>query len=378
MNHRKKIGIIADSLNNEKTGIGQYLFNLLRYIAKLDKENEYFLINNKNESCGVYTNNFKLKVIDKTMPSIFSGPHPWYLTLPCKIKNSNFDLIFNPSQIPTFFRFNSPYIVTVHDLIPLYMPEVCWKWKKYIYRLFLPRTLKNANKIIAISNSTKEELKKYLKIPEHKIKVIYSGVNNSLIPLQKKDTAIVKKKYNLSFPFILYVGTVELRKNVSGIIKAWHIVKKRSSFKHKLVIVGKNGIGYKDIINTINRLNLKDEIILTNYISNQDVIKLYNEADLFVFPSFAEGFGLPPLEAMVYGVPVIVSDIPAISEAVGDVGIKVNPYNTNELADKISEVLYNNQLREELSQKGLKRAELFNWERCAQNTLDVFNEILAE
>ena len=376
MNHKKRIGIIADSLNNEKTGIGQYLYNLLRYIAKFDRENEYFLINNKNESCGVCVNNFKLEIVDKTMPSIFSGSHPWHLTIPSKLKHSNFNLIFNPSQIPTFFRFNTSHIVTVLDLIAILFPKDCWFGKSTLYKLFLPRTLKNADKIIAISQNTKDDLIKHFNIPEEKIRVIYLAANKSYKLLPKEEINKIKIKYNLNYSFILYVGTLEPRKNIVRLIEAFYKARNENSINHKLVFTGRKGWKYENIFNKIKELNLEKDIIFTGYVSDEDLPALYNTADLFVYPSIYEGFGLPPLEAMACGTPVITSNVSSLPEVVGNAGIMVNPYNVNELADKITEVLTNEELKKELSQKGLERAKLFSWEKCAKETMEVFEEAI--
>jgi len=370
----KKIGIIANSLNDEKTGIGQYLFNLLRCILDIDKENEYFLINYKDNSCRLCSSNLKVKKIDNFFKP-YIGPHGWHLSLPYRLKKDNFDLIFNPSQIPTFFRFSSPYIINICDLIPLLFPELCWgKSRKLFYQCLLPKTLKNASKITTLSHHTKKDLMKYFNISEDKIMTIHIAVDsNKYKPLAKEKISEVRQKYNINLPFILYVGTLEPRKNIVRLIESFYKVRKNGN-EHKLVITGKKGWKYKNIFETVRRLNLSDEIIFTDYVPDKDLPALYNAADLFVYPSIYEGFGLPPLEAMACGTSVITSNTSSFPEVVGSAGIMVNPYDVDELAEKISEVIGSDKLKEELSRKGLEQAKMFSWEKCARETLEVFKE----
>jgi len=167
---------------------------------------------------------------------------------------------------------------------------------------------------------------------------------------------------------------LEKRKNIPTLIKAFYESKRRRT-NHKLVIVGKKGWKYDDIFETIDALNLKNEVIFTGYVPKEDLVKFYNTADLFVYPSVYEGFGLPPLEAMACGCPVITSNISSLPEVVGNAGITVNPYDVEELVEAMYRVLNDEDLRKELSKKGLERSKLFSWRKTAEETWKVYEEV---
>lgn len=245
------------------------------------------------------------------------------------------------------------------------------------YKFLFPRTLKTADRIIAVSNSTKRDLINYFNIPEEKIKVILEAADEKFKLLNKEEINEVKQKYNLNFPFILYVGTLEARKNIPTLIKAFYKIKKKN-IEHKLVIAGKKGWKYKEIFETIDKLDLQNDVVFTGYVSDEDLPALYNAADLFVYPSIYEGFGLPPLEAMACGTPVITSNTSSLPEVVGDAGIMVDPCDVDGLTQTMCDVLTNDGLREDMIKKGLERAKMFTWEKCARETLKVYEEVYNE
>jgi glycosyltransferase involved in cell wall biosynthesis len=225
--------------------------------------------------------------------------------------------------------------------------------------------------IISISHHTKYDMLKHFKIPEDKIKVIHLAANECYKPLKEDEIYKINEKYSLNHPYILYVGGLEPKKNIPTLLKAFYKLKKHD-VNHKLVITGEKRWNYKSIFETIDKLNLQKEVIFTGYIPDEDLPALYNAADLFVYPSLYEGFGLPPLEAMACGTPVITSNTSSLPEVVGDAGIMVNPYDIDELTNKMYKVLTNEGLTEELSKKGLERAKLFSWKKCAEETLNTY------
>ena len=373
----KKIGIIASSLTDEKTGVGGYLWNVLGHIVKNNKNNIYHL--DIIDKCNYSSPNL---IVEKRTKIVLFGKEYFLINLflaityPLRLKKNKYHLVFNPSAVSTFFKFSIPNIVTAFDLTPILFPETHTSKTYFVYKFFLPRTLKNADKIIAISQNTKDDLIKHFNIPEEKIRVIYLAANKSYKLLPNEEINKIKIKYNLNYSFILYVGTLEPRKNIVRLIEAFYKARNENSINHKLVFTGRKGWKYENIFNKIKELNLEKDIIFTGYVSDEDLPALYNTADLFVYPSIYEGFGLPPLEAMACGTPVITSNVSSLPEVVGNAGIMVNPYNVNELADKITEVLTNEELKKELSQKGLERAKLFSWEKCAKETMEVFEEAI--
>jgi glycosyltransferase involved in cell wall biosynthesis len=274
-------------------------------------------------------------------------------------------------------------VVTALDIFPLYvLRRVRQEYGKLNYLLHIIdvplwlKGLKRAGKIIAISKFTKKELVKGLGYPTEKIEVVYLGVDRRKYrPLHsfKKPTCFEDGKT------ILYVGTEEFRKNVPTLVKALHKLKKKIPTM-KMVKVGRarSRLGRKKLLNLISELNLKKDVKFIEYVSEKDMPLFYNSADLFVFPSIYEGFGLPPLEAMACGLPVVTSNTSSLPEVVGDAGIMKDPNDVEGLANAMYEVLTDNGLREDLIKKGLKRAKIFSWEKTAKKISRIYKEISLE
>ena len=364
-----KIGIISAQLNQQLTGVGNYTYNLIKELNKLDTDEGFlFLINYQNNT--FFTNDGI--IVNNPFPALKT--YAWHPYLIKKLRRCKLDIIHNPAQIPTFFKSKKKYILTIHDITPFIFSEEHRLGRPLIYKLLLPRTLKTADKIITDSNSTKNDLINYFNIPEEKIRVILLAADEKFKPLNNKEIREAKQKYSLNFPFILYIGTLEPRKNIPSLIKAFYKLKKKT-LQYKLVITGKKGWKYKEIFETIDKLNLQNDVVFTGYVSDEDLPALYNAADLFVYPSIYEGFGLPPLEAMACGTPVITSNTSSLPEVVGDAGIMIDPCNVDGLADAMYEVLTKAGLRANMIKKGLERAEMFSWEKCARETLEVYEEV---
>lgn len=368
-----KIGIISNSLNGNKTGVGQYLYHVLKCFIKIDNGNEYVLLNYKDNPSDL---NLKIRKVDNCLYKYFSleSIHPWHLLIPLKTRKDSFDLVFSPAHIPTFFSFSCAYVLTVCDIIPILFPRTCWFGKNIYYRLTLGKTLKSADRIIAISENTKNDLIKHFHVPADKISVVYLGVSNSYKRLSEEETKKIRKKYNLNFPLILHVGDLDWRKNILGLVEAFYSVKKKN-MPHKLVLTGRRVP--KEVSGMIKSLNLEKDVLFTGYVPDEDLPGLYNTADLFVYPSIYEGFGLPPLEAMACGTPVITSNTSSFPEIVQNSGIMVDPHDVDGLSNRMLEVLKNENLRKDLSEKGLIRAKQFSWEKCAEEILKIFDNVIS-
>ena len=269
-------------------------------------------------------------------------------------------------------------IVTCHDLIPYIRKEYSTLNKIWL------KGLRRAECIIAVSYCTKMDLIRCFNIPSEKIHVIHNGIGNEFnqTSISLEDSIFLKypilNKYNHN-KLILYVGTEEQRKNIEVILKA--ILKLKVEFNQDVAFIKIGKPGWKDARKRLNDLvsylKLTKEVILIDYVDNNELKKIYNIADVFVYPSFYEGFGLPPLEAMACGTPVITSNTSSMPEVVGDAGIMVDPYDVDALTKAIYEVLTNDGLREDMRKKGLERAKLFSWEKAAKETLNVYEEIIS-
>lgn len=367
-----KVGIISERLNRPMTGVGTYTQNLIKEISRILPEDSVYLID--------YTDHRMFSSLNKIIIGSFVVKLPkksyiWHLYSQFKLRENNFDLdiIHSPENSTLVTKLkNQKKIVTVHDIRQHVFPE--FNIETILSYLLLSRTLKNADKIIADSNNTKKDLISYFHIPEDKIHVIYLAANKIFKPLNDQEIKAVKERYNLNFPFILYIGNLTKHKNIPLLIKAFYDVKQMGC-PQKLVITGKKKWKYKEIFNTIDKLDLHDEVIFTGYVPEEDLPALYNSADLFVYPSIYEGFGLPPLEAMACGCPVVTSNASSLPEVVGDAGIMVDPNSANELSNAINIVLKNDVLRKNLVIKGLNRAKMFSWEKCAKDTISVYCEV---
>jgi glycosyltransferase involved in cell wall biosynthesis len=276
-------------------------------------------------------------------------------------------IIHYPDTMAPLFAKNK-VIITVHDLAFKSLKNAfTWKttlWKNFITNL----SIKKADKIIAITNFVKAEILKYYPNISSKINVVYNGFNDfsrDPIDLNNIDENILSLKDS---KYILTVSTISPRKNIDGLIKAFSLIK-YSINNYKLVVAGKNGWLYENVYKLVDELKLNDRVIFTGGINDNELKFLYKNANLFVYPSFYEGFGLPPLEAMSYGIPCIVSDRTSIPEVVGNGAIEIDPYDLNGLGDMILKVVKNKDSCNNLQVNSKKRLLYFSWEKCAKNVI---------
>ncbi|MFY9637853.1 MAG: glycosyltransferase family 1 protein [Methanobacterium sp.] len=306
----------------------------------------------------------------------------FYPKIAQKYIRNNVDIIHFFSQEETYLikslKTNAPKIATCLDIIGLTLKEYDFIDKSF--KSFSIKCMKDADKIIAISNYTKNELIKYTKISPEKIKTIYLGADEQFKKLSKNEIENSYTENNFPENFILYVGSEQSRKNLPILIKAFYKLKKNYNLKDiKLIKSGKPQISdfqRKKLFNLIADLNLQNDIIFTDYVTDYDLVKLYNAANLFVYPSLYEGFGLPPLEAMACGCPVITSNTSSLPEVVGDAGIMIDPNDVNSLTESMYEVLTNDGLKENLSKKSLERSKMFTWKKTANETEKIYEEVL--
>ncbi|AEK19266.1 glycosyl transferase group 1 [Methanococcus maripaludis X1] len=371
-----KVGIITERLNQQKTGVDNAIYNLISELSKQTGIDIYLISSQKNNDLFPELKNISIhdpfkRILKKT------STYSWYLFINYYLskKNLDLDIIHNPDNSSLFINLKNKKIVTIYDIMAFKFPKVSDPVTRFRYRILLYKTLKSSDKIITISNHTKLDLMNYFKIPEDKIKVIYLAANQTYKKLGKNEINEILKKYDLNNPFILYVGGLAPNKNIERLLESYNIIKNKE-ISQKLILTGVKRHNSTSALKTIKKLNLQNDVIFTGYVPDEDLPGLYNAADLFVYPSLYEGFGLPPLEAMQCGTPVITSNTSSLPEVVGDAGIMINPYDVDELANKMYEVLTNEKLRKEMSKKGLERAKLFSWKKCAEEHLKVYEEVL--
>lgn len=262
-------------------------------------------------------------------------------------------------------------IVTCHDIIPI----AYYNTRNPIWKLNA-KGLRKAEKIITVSEFSKKDISKYIKYPEEQIEIIPPAVDHNLYYPNRSKAALKKYRIKVTEKVVLYVGAEEPRKNVQLLINSFSKLKNRIP-EVKLLKVGMpNYIGVREkLLKQIESLNLQKDVIFTGYVSESELAEIYNAVDLFVFPSLYEGFGMPPLEAMACGTPVITSNTSSLPEVVGDAAIVVNPHDADKLVEEMYQLLTDDGLKKEMIRKGLKRSKMFNWDESARKTLRVYKEL---
>jgi len=371
------VGILSWIIDRQRTGVDNYLYGTLEKMIKMGKSENITLIHHKKSEDPVYQH-----CKDVLIPHVPLNL-TCYIGMPYAVKKANVDVLHFPAHWHTqslafFLNRNVKKILTIHDLIPLlypdsYSPNLARKWNTSL-KLIVNRV----DHVIAVSQKTRDDCIKYLKIPPENITVIPNGFNDAFQHLQNIEEVkkYIKTTYNLD-DYILFAGRIEARKNLTTLIKAFYQLKK-SGLNHKLAIIGGKGWKHEEVLHEIQRLNLQHEVIFPGYVPDEDLVKFYNAADLFVYPSLYEGFGLPPLEAMASGIPVITSNTSSLPEVVDDAGIMVDPLDVEALTEAMFKVLGDKNLQRKLAEKGLSRSKEFSWDKTAQKTWQVYEKVFKD
>ena len=386
-----RIGIDVRCLaEGRRTGVEEYTLNFLDNLFSLDTRNEYVLFfnsfkNSKTDFSWIekYPNVFLKR---SSFPNKLLNFSLWYLNWP-KLDQlvGGTDIFFMPNIGFGSVSKKSRLIVTMHDLSFERYPET-FSWKRRLWHMFInPKKICwRADKIIAVSESTRNDIIKIYGIDEKKINVVYSGIAEKFCVLDRNDEGLikVKEKYGLPYKFILYLGTIEPRKNIVGIVRAYNDLqewaKKNKSeefLKYKLIIAGSRGWLSEKIFREISKSEHKEDIGVLNFIQEKDKEFILNLSSLFVYPSLFEGFGFPPLEAMACGVPVIASNNSSLPEVVGNGGALIDPDKPDEIFHAMKEILSGSDLRGNIVAKGLAQAGKFSWEKAAEDFLKMINRM---
>lgn len=364
----------------------EYTLNLLKNLLELDKKNKYVLFFNSWNAPRInfrwlekYPNVAlkKFRLPNKLLNFLF-----WYFNWP-KIDKmiGGADIFFMPNIIFGSVSRRTKLVITIHDLSFERYPET-FSFKRRLWHGFInPKKIcRRADKIIAVSDSTKSDLVSPYGLNQEKIAVIHSGIPEIFKVISRNDGKLleIKGRHNLPYKFILYLGTIEPRKNIVGIIRAYNRLREINSGelnKYKLVIAGSRGWKDEKIFSEIKKSPFGEDIIIHGFIGSEEKPYFYNLASLFVYPSFFEGFGFPPLEAMACGVPVIASNTSSLPEIAGSAGILIDPDKPDEIYQAMREILLNKELREKLREKGLEQAKKFNWKKTAEEFLGSMNKL---
>lgn len=368
-----RIAIDARGINfYSGTGIGTYTENVLKNLIDINTTNNYHIFWSGSNYESIKKENCKIVMTSKRHQRFFEDHY-----FPESIAKENIDIYHMPQNGIGFSEeISCKKVVTIHDLIPYIMPETVGKGYLLKFLKEMPLIIGGSDGIITVSEFSKRDILKFFPIDENKIFVTPLAADKKYAPLDKIYCRnFLKDVYNLTDPFILYLGGFSERKNVASLLTAFSKVYKDLNKKYNLVIVG----GYKDssqrLVELTNELKINSHVIFTGFVPEEHLPIFYNGCDTFVYPSFYEGFGLPPLEAMNCGTPVIASNLTSIPEVVKDGGVLINPYDISEISFAIGNLLSNDKLRADLSYRGLKRASEFSWQNTALNTLKVYESI---
>jgi len=370
-----KIGLnVRECLGTGKGGIGRYTRNLIDNMFRLDNENEYALFSEDNPVLDEFPDVARFDV--KTKPSV--RRLIWdHLKMPRALKEGDFDLVH-------CFKFVVPEmetvktVLTVYDILFLLHPQHFTSTTRMYWQRAVPRAVGCADAVIAISETTRQDLIQHLGVDPEKVHYIPLGVESRFNPghrgtAQSKE---VLERMGIMDDYILYVGTLEPRKNVTGLLRAYQKGFAELGGK-KLVIAGKKGWDYQPIFTAVELLNIQKHVRFLDLVDDSVLPILYANADLFVYPSLYEGFGLPPLEAMASGVPVVTGDHGALTEVVGESGWCVSPSDTSALRDAMVEAILDMEQVKKKTAAGLSIAREYTWERTARETLEVYSRLVA-
>lgn len=358
------------------TGIGTYTYQLINNLNKIDKINNYLLFMPEGTSNIPLNDNFSLAGISKESDKCFWDE----INIPNILKDKDIDLYHVPQNgVGLSKNKKCSSVITLHDVIPYRMPKTVSKRYMKIFSESLPGIVNNSDGIITVSNYSKNDIIKAFNLPEEKVFVTHLASEPIYKPLDKLICkSIVKKKYHIAEDYILYVGGFSPRKNIPGLINAFNRLLDKTNPNLKLIIAGSKGESYANYHELVSRLGIGDKVVFPGFVPTMDLPFLYNAAKLFVYPSFYEGFGLPPVEAMACGIPIISSNLTSIPEIVGTSGVLVNPHNIEEMAFAMENVLSDKRLADKLSASGIKRASEFSWRKTAFETISVYNKIISD
>lgn len=379
-----RIGIDCRTILNPKSGegagVGHYTYHLVRNLLKVDTKNTYYLYFDHRvpDTKEFVQENVRIKQLpfsqyNKFMPFAYS-----HMLISAYLLKHGLDVFHSPiTSLPLTYPKKS--IVTVHDLA-IYKNPAWFPSQIFSTRLLVPRSLSAAEHIIAVSESTRKDLKTLFNIPAKKMSVVYEGVHVQKISVRNQSIDSLKR-FNLSSRYIFFVGTIEPRKNIATLLRAYRkfldadAKYPRVRFAdYQLVLAGAKGYKHEEVFEAIKELKLTKQVKYLGYVTHNQKIELIKRAACFAFPSSYEGFGLPVMEAMALGTPVITSNISSLPEITGNAALRVNPENDLALAEAMKELIATPALQQRLRTAGMARARDFSWRRAAEETLAVYSK----
>jgi len=376
----QSVKIAIDIRRMTEFGVGTYIRNVVRTLGRLDHENEFLLIGspNKVEEIGALPPNFH------TVPALASDRSvQGYREFRSALKRLSCDLVHIPNLYSVPRMLPCPYVMTVHDVLQHMSRarEQSGFWRSFHFQM-TKRVLAGAARIFAVSNFTRNEIEKLFEIPSDRVEVIYNAIDERFLHghASEADRDLIAQRYQVTYPFLLYAGRISPHKNVVRMIEAFSALKTELERDQaypdlKLIIIGDDLSGNPDLRRTVVRSGVQHDVRFLGFVPIEVLRIFYDEAKIFVFPSLYEGFGLPPLEAMAHGTPVVTSNVSSLPEVVGNAAVLVNPENVFEIMRALHRTLMDKDLRGRMKERGYKQAARFSWETSVRRILEAYGQI---
>jgi len=372
------VKIAIDIRRMSEFGVGTYIRNVVRTLGRIDHENSYFLLGPpaKVQEIGPLPSHFTsipLLAPERSLKGFreFRGA----------LKRLRCDLVHVPNVFSVPRALPCPYVMTAHDMLE-YMARPRNGFLDSMYFQLTRRALKGAARIFAVSNFTRNEIEKLFEIPSDRIEVVYNAIDERFLRghASAADRELIEQRYQVTYPFLLYAGRISPQKNVVRMIEAFSALKteleKDQAYPDlKLIIIGDDLSGNPDLRRTVIRSGVQNDVRFLGFIPIEVLRTFYDEAKIFVFPSLYEGFGLPPLEAMAHGTPVVTSNASSLPEVVGNAAVLVNPENVFEIMRALHRVLMDKPLRDRMKERGYRQAQRFSWESSVRRVLEAYREL---
>src|SRR5271154_428180 len=377
-----QVKIAIDIRRMTEFGVGTYIRNVVRTLGRLDRETTYLLIGSpeKIKEIGALPGNFHMVPLAGAERSLKS-----FREFRTVVKRLDCDLVHIPNLFSVPRALSCPYVMTVHDILEHLSRarEQTGFWRSLHFQL-TKRVLSGAARIFAVSNFTKLEIEKLFNIPPGRIEVVYNAIDERLLRTHANpaDRQVIVERYQVTYPFLLYAGRISPHKNVVRMIEAFSALKteleKEQLFPDlKLIIIGDDVSGNPDLRRTVIRSGVQNDVRFLGFVPIEVLRTFYDSAKIFVFPSLYEGFGLPPLEAMAHGTPVVTSNVSSLPEVFSQAALMVNPENIFEIARGIRQILTEDDLRETLVRRGYELVRKYSWERSADKVREVYRSVVA-
>jgi glycosyltransferase involved in cell wall biosynthesis len=376
------VKIAIDIRRMTEFGVGTYIRNVVRTLGRLDREVTYLLIGSpaKVKEIGPLPANFHTVPLAEPERSLKS-----YREFRTVVKRLECDLVHIPNLFSVPRNLSCPYVMTVHDILEHLSRarEQTGFWRSVHFQL-TKRVLSGAARIFAVSNFTKLEMEKLFNIPPGRIEVVYNAIDERLLHAHASpaDRQLIVERYQVTYPFLLYAGRISPHKNVVRMIEAFSALKTELEKDQlypdlKLIIIGDDVSGNPDLRRTVIRSGVQNDVRFLGFVPIEVLRTFYDAAKIFVFPSLYEGFGLPPLEAMAHGTPVVTSNVSSLPEVVGNAAVLVHPENVFEIMRALHRVLLDQPLREKMKERSYRQAAKFSWEKSVRRIMDVYREVLS-